>query len=257
MTYCLSLLCKQGIIFLSDSRTGAGVDNITIHPKMRVYSEEGRRVICLMSSGNLSLTQTVSALIQEDMLRGKSDAELPTLLNQSTMFETARYVGAKIRQVEKLDREALEDNGFSFNINMLVGGQIAGLPPEIYHVYPQGNCIHASSDSPFLQIGEFKYGKPILDRGFTYETSLSEAVKFGVLSLEATMKSNVSVGTPFDIFCYEKDSLAVKYRYRMNDGDLYLETVRHKWQEELVKLVSALPKLQFPGMETQPGEGKP
>ncbi|MGB8354099.1 MAG: hypothetical protein WCD79_09455 [Chthoniobacteraceae bacterium] len=256
MTYCLSLLCRQGIIFLSDSRTSAGVDNITIHPKMRIFSEEGHRVICLTSSGNLSLTQTVTALIEEDILRGKSDANIPHLLNQPTMFETARYVGLKIRQVEQMDRAALEANRFSFNINILVGGQIAGLAPEIYHVYPQGNCIHASCDSPFLQIGEFKYGKPILDRGFTYETTLAEAVKFGVLSLEATMKSNVSVGTPFDIFCYEKDSLAVKYRYRMHDGDAYLENVRHKWQEGLVKLVNALPKLQFPGEEIQPGEEK-
>jgi len=256
MTYCLSLLCRQGIIFLSDSRTSAGVDNITIHPKMRIFSEEGHRVICLMGSGNLSLTQTVTALIEEDILRGKSDANVPNLLNQLSMFETARYVGSKIRQVEQMDRAALEANRFNFNINMLVGGQIAGLAPEIYHVYPQGNCIHASCDSPFLQIGEFKYGKPILDRGFTYETSLSEAVKFGVLSLEATMKSNVSVGTPFDIFCYEKDSFAVKYRYRMEDGDAYLENARLKWQEGLVKLVCAMPKLEFPGVEGQPGGEK-
>ena len=153
MTYCLSLLCRQGIIFLSDSRTSAGVDNITIHPKMRIFSEEGHRVICLTSSGNLSLTQTVTALIEEDILRGKSDTNVPHLLNQPTMFETARYVGSKIRQVEQMDRAALEANRFSFNINILVGGQIAGLAPEIYHVYPQGNCIHASCDSPFLQIG--------------------------------------------------------------------------------------------------------
>ena len=257
MTYCLSLLCRQGIVFLSDSRTSAGVDNITVHSKMRVYSEEGKRVICLMSSGNLSLTQTVTSLIEEDLLRGKSDVNVMHLLNQSTMFETSRYVGEKIRQVEAMDRAALQANGFSFNINILVGGQIAGLPPDIYHVYAQGNSIHASVDSPFLQIGEFKYGKPILDRGFTYETSLSEAVKFGVLSLEATMKSNVSVGTPFDIFCYEKDSLTVKYRYRMDDNDQYLENARRSWQDGLVRLVSALPKLKFPGVERQPGEEAP
>lgn len=257
MTYCLSLLCRQGIVFLSDSRTSAGVDNVTIHPKMRVYSEEGRRVICLMSSGNLSLTQTVSALIEEDLLRGKTEVDVSHLLNQPTLFETARYIGAKIRQVERMDRPTLEANGFSFNINMLVGGQIAGLAPQIYHVYAQGNCIHASVDSPFLQIGEYKYGKPILDRGFTYETPLTEAVKFGVLSLEATMKSNVSVGTPFDIFCYEKDSLAVKYRYRLNDGDEYLVNVRRLWQNGLVKLVGEIPGLHFPGVDRQPNGGNP
>jgi putative proteasome-type protease len=256
MTYCLSLLCREGIVFLSDSRTSAGVDNITVYSKMRVYQEEGQRVICLMSSGNLSLTQTVSSLIEEDMLRGKGEPGLPHLLNQPTMFETARYVGEKIRQVEGMDRAELEANGFSFNINMLVGGQIAGLPHQIFHVYPQGNCIHAGEDSPFLQIGEYKYGKPILDRGFSYDTSLSEGVKFGILSLEATMKSNVSVGPPVDIFCYEKDSLAVKYRYRMEDNDDYLEEVRAKWQAGLVDLVCKMPKLRFPGADTQPEGGK-
>src|SRR5438105_4997922 len=194
MTYCLSLLCAEGVVFLSDSRTSAGVDNITIHPKMRVYRDPGKRVICVMSSGNLSLTQTVSSLIDEDLLRGKADPDVMHLLNQPTLFETARYVGMKIRQVEKMDREALEADGFKFNINVLMGGQIAGLPHQIFHVYPQGNAIYAETESPFLQIGEFKYGKPILDRGFSYDMRLTEALKFGVLSLEATMKSNVSVG---------------------------------------------------------------
>ncbi len=255
MTYCLSLLCKQGIIFLADSRTSAGVDNITIHSKMRVFNDDGHRVICLMSSGNLSLTQTVMALIEEDLLRGKAESDASHLLNQATMYETARYVGEKIRQVQKIDGAALENDGFRFNINFLVGGQIAGLPHQIYLVYPQGNSIHADTDSPFLQIGEFKYGKPILDRGFTYETGLGEALKFGVLSLESTMKSNVSVGTPFDIFCYERDSLAVKYRYRMHDMDSHLQEVRTKWQNGLIELVGKMPILQFPGMDRQPGEG--
>ncbi|MEA3188453.1 MAG: putative proteasome-type protease [Chthoniobacter sp.] len=254
MTYCLSLLCRQGVVFLSDSRTSAGVDNITIHSKMRLYQDDGTRVICLMTSGNLSLTQTVVALIDEDMLRGKAERDVPHLLNQPTMYETARYVGSKIRQVEKLDRVALEADGFSFNIHVVVGGQIAGMPHEIYHVYPQGNAIHADTDSPFLQIGEFKYGKPILDRGFTYDTHLADAVKFGVLSLESTMKSNVSVGTPFDIFCYERDSFAVKYRLRLEDGDSYLSDVQKKWQNGIVELVAKIPRLQFPHVDRQPGE---
>ena len=254
MTYCLSLLCREGIVFLSDSRTSAGVDNITLHPKMRVYCNEGRRVICLMSSGNLSLTQTVSALIDEDMLRGKAETDVQHLLNQPTLFETARYVGTKIRQVEKMDRAALEADGLKFNINMLVGGQIAGLPHQIFLVYPQGNAIQADTDSPFLQIGEFKYGKPILDRGFSHDMRLTEALKFGVLSLEATMKSNVSVGTPFDIFCYEKDSLTVKYRLRLEDTDEYLQEVREKWQDGIVKLVGEMPSLRFANVDHQPGE---
>lgn len=256
MTYCLSLLCRQGIVFLSDSRTSAGVDNITIHSKMRLFQDDGTRVFCLMSSGNLSLTQTVVALIEEDLLRGKAEPHVGHLLNQPTMFETARYIGAKIRQTAQLDRAALESDGFSFNIHVLIGGQIAGLPHEIYHVYPQGNAVHADRESPFLQIGEFKYGKPILDRGFTYDMDLVEALKFGVLSLESTMKSNVSVGTPFDIFCYEHDSFSVKYRLRLEEGDGYLDRVRQQWQDGLVRLVGQMPEVHFPNVDRQPGEGR-
>jgi putative proteasome-type protease len=254
MTYCLSLLCHQGLLFFADSRTSAGVDNITVHPKMRIFSIDQERVICVMSSGNLSLTQTAMSLIEEDIQRGKVEPELPTLLNQPTLFETARYAGDKIREVDKLDRVALEADGFRFNINLLVGGQIVGMTPQIFQVYPQGNCIHADIEAPFLQIGEFKYGKPILDRGFSYETELQEALKFGVLSIESTMKSNLSVGPPIDIFCYEKDSFEVKYRYRMEDTDLHLQEVRNKWQNGLIELVAAMPVLRFPGMDRQPGQ---
>lgn len=244
MTYCLSLLCREGIVCVSDSRTSAGVDNIRIQPKMRIYHEPDR-VLCLLSSGNLSLTQTVVALIEEDLLAGKTDLSVAHLLNQTNMYETARYVGTKIREIERQDRAALESSGLRFNINMLVAGQVRGLKHEIYHVYAEGNSIKASIESPFLQIGEFKYGKPILDRGFTYDTSLHEAVKFGLLSLETTMKSNVSVGTPFDIFCYERDSLEVRFRVRLGDDDNYLQQVRARWQQGIIDLVKEIPGLDF------------
>lgn len=246
MTYCLSLLCREGIVFMSDSRTSAGVDNINIRPKMRIYAEEGERVICLLSSGNLSLTQSVIALIEEDAMRGRKDSSHPTLMNQATLFETARYVGAKVRQVDAMDRAVLESNGFGFNINLLVGGQIKGLPPEIHYVYPQGNSLKANRESPFLQIGESKYGKPILDRGLTFETRLADAVKFGILSMEATMKSNVSVGPPIDVLAYRADSLRVENRCRIGEADSYLHTIRREWGEGIVRLVQAMPGLEFP-----------
>lgn len=253
MTYCLSLLCRDGIVFLSDSRTSAGVDNITIQPKMRVYSEVGDRVICLMNSGNLSVTQSVYALIEEDLLLGKSEPGHEHLMNQRTLFETARYVGKKIREVDRMDRAALEAGGFGFNINVLVGGQIAGQKHEIHYVYPQGNTLRANVVSPFLQIGEFKYGKPILDRGFSYDTELSDAVTFGMLSMEATVKSNVSVGPPIDVFAYEKDSLQEKYRCRIEEGDAYFREIQTMWSEGIVKLVATMPRLKFPGANGQPG----
>jgi len=253
MTYCLSLLCREGIVFLSDSRTSAGVDNITIQPKMRVYAEKGDRVICLMTSGNLSVTQSVYALIEEDLVFGKTAPEHGHLMNQVSLYETARYVGRKIREVAAMDREALEAAGFGFNINVLMGGQIAGQKHEIHYVYPVGNSLKASVTSPFLQIGEFKYGKPILDRGFTHETHLNEAVTFGMLSMEATVKSNVSVGPPIDVFAYEKDSLEVKYRSRLEEGDEYFREIQTKWSDGVVKLVETMPRMRFPGVADEPG----
>jgi putative proteasome-type protease len=221
---------------------------------MRVYAEKNDRVICLMTSGNLSLTQTVYALIEEDLLAGKSDANQSHLMNQRTLFETARYVGSKIRAVSKMDRAALEEAGFTFNINVLVGGQIAGQKHEIHYVYPQGNTLQASTVSPFLQIGEFKYGKPVLDRGFTFETALTDAVTFGMLSMEATVKSNVSVGPPIDVFAYEADSLDVKFRSRLEEGDAYFREIQTKWSRGIVTLIETMPQMHFPGTQTQPGE---
>ena len=245
MTYCLSLLCREGVVFISDSRTSAGVDNINVRPKMRIFSEPGQRVICLMTSGNLSVTQSVLALIEEDALHARNDSGVAHLLNQPTMFETARYVGAKIRRVAEMDRAALERDGFTFNINVIVGGQIDSLPPQMHFVYPQGNSLQANVESPFLQIGEYKYGKPILDRGFTYETKLRDAIKFGILSMEATVKSNVSVGGPFDVFVYERDSLEVKLRRRLEENDPYFREIQKKWGEGIVELVEHIPGLDF------------
>lgn len=246
MTYCLSLLCREGLVFISDSRTSAGVDNINVRPKMRIFSEPGQRVICLMTSGNLSVTQSVLALIEEDALHAHNDESVQHLMNQPTMFETARYVGAKIRQVSDMDRAALERDGFTFNINVILGGQIGSLPLQMHFVYPQGNSLQGNVESPFLQIGEYKYGKPILDRGFTYETKLSDAVKFAVLSMEATVKSNVAVGGPFDIFVYERDSLEVKLRRRLEEQDPYFRAIQKTWGDGIVKLVEEIPGLDFP-----------
>lgn len=245
MTYCLGLHCREGLVFLSDSRTSAGVDNITIHPKMRVYERKGDRVLCLLSSGNLSITQSVSALIDRDFEKRSADPEHPTLLSQANLYETARYLGERVREVRKLDAEALSRGGLSFNVNFILGGQIGERPPEIYQIYPEGNAIHASRESPFLQIGELKYGKPILDRGFTYDTSLLEAVKYGLLSLDSTAKSNVSVGTPFELFCYRAGSLEAAHRRKFEENDEYLRTVRERWQSGLIQLVREIPEIDL------------
>ena len=245
MTYCLGMLCRSGAVFLSDSRTSAGMDNITMRSKMRIFEKPGDRVICVMSSGNLSLTQGTLALIDEDLLLGGTDAHREHIMNRQTLYETVRYIGSKVREIEKRDRVALEADGFDFNIHLIVGGQIAGLAPEVHLVYPQGNSIHATRDCPFLQIGETKYGKPILDRGFNYETSLSDAVKFGIVSIDATMQSNVSVGPPIDILCYELDSLRSHMRARLDEDDPYLQEISRRWQNGIIKLVKELTAPDF------------
>jgi putative proteasome-type protease len=254
MTYCLGMLCRGGAVFLSDSRTSAGMDNITMRSKMRIFEKPGERVICILSSGNLSLTQATLALIDEDLLLASNEPAREQIMNRQTLYETVRYVGSKVREVEQRDRAALEADGFDFNIHLIVGGQIAGLAPEVHLIYPQGNSIHATSDCPFLQIGETKYGKPILDRGFNYETALADAVKFGIISIDATMKSNVSVGPPIDILCYETDSLQASMRTRLDEDDPYLEEIGHKWQDGIVRLVNQMPALDFgkdvPGFAT-------
>ena len=254
MTYCLGMLCRGGAVFLSDSRTSAGMDNITMRSKMRIFEKPGERVICILSSGNLSLTQATLALIDEDLLLASTEPAREQIMNRQTLYETVRYVGSKVREVEQRDRAALEADGFDFNIHLIVGGQIAGLAPEVHLIYPQGNSIHATPDCPFLQIGETKYGKPILDRGFNYETALADAVKFGIISIDATMKSNVSVGPPIDILCYETDSLQASMRTRLDEDDPYLEEIGRKWQEGIVRLVNQMPVPDFgkgvPGFAT-------
>ncbi|HEY1769513.1 MAG TPA: hypothetical protein VGG02_04565 [Chthoniobacterales bacterium] len=239
------MLCRKGAVFLSDSRTSAGMDNISVRSKMRIFEKPGERVICIMSSGNLSLSQATLALIDDDLHLNESHPARKHLLNRGTIYETVRYVGSKVREVEQRDRSALEADGFNFNIHLIIGGQIAGLPPEVHLIYPQGNSIHASPDSPFLQIGETKYGKPILDRGFSYDSTLMDAMKFGIISLDATMKSNVSVGPPIDIFCYKTDSLQVKMRTRLEQNDPYLQEISRKWQDGIVRLVRQMPVADF------------
>jgi putative proteasome-type protease len=243
MTYCLSLHCREGLVFLSDTRTSAGVDNITTHSKMRVYEVKGQRVLCLLSSGNLSITQSVMAYIDRDIEKAEENPNLHNLLNQPNLFESVHYLGQRIREVRRLDADSLDRAGISFNSNFILGGQIAEQSPQIYQIYPEGNAIHASRESPFLQIGELKYGKPILDRGFTYETPLCEAMKFGLLSLDATAKSNLSVGTPFELFSYKMDSLDARHRMKLEENDPYLRTVRERWQEGLIQLVRDIPEL--------------
>lgn len=240
MTYCLGIVTRQGLVMASDSRTSAGNDQVQVCRKMHPFSIPGERVFMILGSGSLSLTQSVVTLLRRDFEEGKGLASAPTL------YDAARVVGERVRRVSDLDREALEKDEYRFNIHLLLGGQIRGQAPGLFLIYPQGNPIAATEDSPFLQIGEVKYGRPILDRGVRYEhTTLTEAAKFALISLDSTMRSNVTVGPPIDLFVYPSDELDICRTRRFHDKDPELMQIREQWEQTLRKGVLSLPDIRF------------
>jgi putative proteasome-type protease len=249
MTYCLGIITKFGLVMASDSRTNAGYDQINVCRKMHVFKQECERVFVLLTSGSLSCTQSVMTLLQRDFDKGEGLAKAPS------MYDAARIVGERIRQVSDIDRQALERDEYKFNVHMLLGGQVKGEAPGLFLIYPQGNPLQAGPESPFLQIGEVKYGRPILDRGIRYDhTSLEEAAKYALLSLDSTMKSNVTVGPPIDLLAYETDGLRITHQRRFDADDPDLNKIRTRWQQALRQAVSRLPNIKFGDFKTA---GKP
>lgn len=244
MTYCLGIIMNDGLVMASDSRTNAGYDNVNVCRKMHIFETPGERVFVVLTSGSLSLTQSVLTLLRQDFNEGRGLAQV------STMYEAAREVGERVRRVDELDRRALERDDFRFNLNLLIGGQIKGEKHRLYLIYPQGNPLAATEDSPYLQIGECKYGRPILDRGIVYaKTSLGEAAKYALISLDSTMRSNVTVGPPVDLLVYGRDELAVTRHRRMDAKDPDLNQVHQQWETSLRRAVKDLPQLEFPQQE--------
>lgn len=240
MTYCLGIFTQSGLVMASDSRTNAGYDQVNVHRKMYTFMRPGERVFVVLASGNLSITQSVLALLQKDWELGDGLAKTPTL------YDAAREIGGKIRAVAEMDRAALEGDDFKFNINILLGGQIKGEKHGLYLLYPQGNPLSASEDSPYLQIGETKYGRPILDRGVRYhQTSLAEAAKFALISLDSTMRSNLAVGPPIDLIVYGEDELDILRQKRLLENDPELLHIRSQWEQTLRQGIRDLPELRF------------
>jgi putative proteasome-type protease len=194
MTYCVGMLLDAGLVCLSDSRTNAGVDHINTFRKMNLFERAGERVLVLMSAGNLAVTQTLVSLLRERLT-----AEGPNLYSVPNLFEAARHVGDCLRDVHKRDAEALNEFGIEFNASFILGGQILGEEPRLFHIYSAGNFIEATRDTPYFQIGEAKYGKPIIDRVICPETTLDEAAKCALISMDSTIRSNLSVGLPLDL----------------------------------------------------------
>ncbi len=241
MTYCLGILTRSGLVMAADSRTNAGVDYISTYQKLFDFSLPGDRVIVLCAAGNLSITQALIALIRRDI-----QIAAPVNLHRlPTLYDVARYVGDCLRSLQEKDRAWLEKDGIDFQCSFLLGGQIQGEEPGLYLIYSQGNFIQALPETPFLQIGEAKYGKPILDRILHFDTPVTDAAKCALLSIDSTMKSNISVGPPISLIMYEKDSFKIRYDLRLDVGAPYLHQIRKMWEISLNEAFDRMPDINW------------
>ncbi|MBK1658800.1 peptidase [Paracraurococcus ruber] len=238
MTYCVGLYLRDGLVLLSDTRTNAGVDHVSCFGKMQVEEVPGERLLVLQTAGNLALTQAVWNRLQEGV---RLDGRRQTLREVPNMFQAAQLVGQAVRDVYQADGPALSAQGVGFDLSLLLGGQIQGGPPRLYLVYAAGNFIEATPDTPFLQIGEVKYGKPILDRNVQFDTSLPDGVKLALISMDGTLRSNLTVGMPVDLLTYRTDSFAVALRRRLGEDDAYFRTIREGWAAALRRAYQDLP----------------
>jgi len=229
MTYCVGILLNEGLVMASDSRTNAGVDRVSTFRKMFRFRVDGERVMCLVTAGNLSITQAMVSKLVED----NKNAEAPNLLNAANMFEAAQRVGDAMRAIYDREGAYLKKHNVTFTSSFILGGQIKGEAPRLFRIYEAGNFIEAGDDTTYFQIGETKYGKPILDRVVGPETPLTEAAKCALISFDSTMRSNISVGPPIDFFCYRTDSLTAAFHQRLDEDDPYLAEIRHGWGEGL------------------------
>jgi putative proteasome-type protease len=238
MTYCVALRLDSGMIFASDSRTNAGVDQIATFGKMRVYEKPGDRVIVVLSSGNLAMTQGTMNILDR---QAHAPEDASTIWNVKSMYDAAALVGEALRDMQRRDEPFLSQSNIDPGASLLVGGQIQGEEPRLFHVYAQGNFIEATDDTPYFQLGESKYGKPILDRVISMATPEKEAAKCVLISFDSTMKSNISVGLPIDLLWYPRDALRVGMQHRIREGDPYFTMLRSRWGGGLRRVFGELP----------------
>jgi putative proteasome-type protease len=238
MTYCVAMSLEAGMIFASDSRTNAGVDQIARFSKMRVIANDGDRVMVTLSSGNLSITQNALNTLEE---RARAGDNSLSLWNAVSMFDVARLIGDSLRDAKSRDAPFLMQSNIDSSASFLVGGQIRGEPPRLFNVYSEGNFIEATADTCYFQSGETKYGKPIIDRVITRRASLIDATKCTMVSFDSTMRSNISVGLPIDLLVYQADSLRVGMQRRIDEDDPYYQMVHRQWGEGLRQVFSQLP----------------
>ena len=238
MTYCVGMLLDAGLVFASDSRTNAGVDHVATFRKMTVYEKPGDRVLVLLASGNLSVTQGVVNILGEETHASNGQETIWTV---TSLFHAARLVGEALRKVYEMDGAHLKRHAEEFAVSIILGGQIRGEPPRLFNIYAAGNFIEATPETCYFQIGEIKYGKPIIDRLITRHSTLTEGAKCALLSFDSTIRSNISVGPPIDLLCYERDRLRVEVRRSIDDKDPYFNEIKREWSQGLRETFATIP----------------
>lgn len=241
MTYCVATMIDAGIVFASDSRTNAGIDNISTFRKMKMFERGGDRVLVIVNSGNLAITQATINQLDQAVRRNIE----PHLMSVYSMYEVAELVGAALREVRHRDGPFLTENHVDGSASFIVGGQIAGENQRLFLVYSEGNFIEATPETPYFQIGEVKYGKPIIDRVIRADTGLNDAIKCVLVSFDSTMRSNLSVGPPIDMACYERDSLQLQHIHRFDEQDNYMQRLHQSWGEGVRRAFAQLPNFEW------------
>jgi putative proteasome-type protease len=241
MTYCCGILVRDGLVMIADTRTNAGLDNISVFRKLHVFAVPNERIMAIASAGNLSISQSVVSTLSEGL--GNADTgEVETLLNAPTMFQAAQRIGRTIRQLHEREAAALEAADVRFDVSFLFGGQIKGERVRLFMIYGAGNFIECTIDTPYLQIGEHKYGKPVLDRAIAYGTDLYDALKIGLISMDSTMRSNLAVGLPIDLLVMRRETCAAELAYRIEPGEPYFQDLRERWSSALRAAHMAIPR---------------
>ncbi|MDI4666117.1 proteasome-type protease [Xanthobacter autotrophicus] len=241
MTYCCGVLVRDGLVLIADTRTNAGLDNISTFRKLHIFEEPGHHVLGLATAGNLSVSQSVVSLLREGV-EDHEAGERHQLRDCRTMFQAAQLVGTAIRQVHKVNGAFMEQSSISFEVSFLLGGQIAGDSLRLYMIYSAGNFIECTQDTPFLQIGEHKYGKPVLDRAVNYDMEIAEALKASLISMDSTMRSNLGVGLPIDVMVVTPDTLHSELVYRIEPGEPYFHDLRERWSAALRAAHASIPR---------------
>lgn len=237
MTYCVGMSLDAGLVFLADSRTNAGVDQISTFRKVSIFEKPGDRVMVLMSAGNLAISQALTNILRER----NENAESDSIFTAGDMFAATRHVGEALREIYRRDADALKEHSIEFNASLIFGGQIGKEPPRLFCVYAAGNFIEATADTPYFQIGESKYGKPILDRVVSRSTSLAQGAKCALISMDSTIRSNLSVGLPLDLLSIHRDGLRVHSHISINEDHDYFRMIRTRWSESLRHAFHELP----------------